>query len=85
MWILRKKSRNDLVPYSGISCDSAGVPKGKLYLDKDDAENDAKKLNAVNKVGWDVVEVHLLEAHGDFDNSISYEVERAFNARFPKK
>lgn len=53
-WIIIKGSRNDLIPYKGISCIAAKVPKGKYYDLLSEAEQDKNKLCAVNPVGFRV-------------------------------
>ena len=56
MWIIVKKSRGGREPYDGPACESAGVPRGRRYILKENAEADAAKLAEVNPVGFDVVE-----------------------------
>src|SRR3712207_3976279 len=41
--------------YSELVCDVAGVERGKLYPSREAAEQDARKLQAVNRVGYSVV------------------------------
>jgi hypothetical protein len=51
-------------PYSGPTCTQAGVAPGKTHWSKKEAQDDADKLNAINPVGFQVVEHHL---QGYFD------------------
>ena len=44
-------------PYAGISCQQAGIVSGQTYATLDEAITDATKLNAVNPVGWQIVDV----------------------------
>jgi hypothetical protein len=55
-YFIRKTTRTENFPYSGPSCEKAGVPEGKWYTDKSEAERDAKKLSKVNIVGFEVIE-----------------------------
>ena len=43
--------------YRGPTCADAGVTPGKVYDDKTEAENDAKKLTQHNPVGFVVLEM----------------------------
>lgn len=52
MYFIRKSTRNATEPYRGITCQKAGIPIGKWYANKDEAEQDAKKLSAINPVGF---------------------------------
>lgn len=45
--------------YRGLSCEAAGVEPGKIYVDKEAAQQAAEKLSAVNPVGFCVVEYRL--------------------------
>lgn len=56
-WIIRKRSRDTLEPYAGGSCARAGVIPGCIYADANGAAQDAAKLELVNPVGFEVVEV----------------------------
>lgn len=58
MFVIFKKSRLYLggVGYTGVTCTNAGVEQGKRYLDKDEAERDAKKLSECNPVGFEVLD-----------------------------
>lgn len=56
-YIIRKLSRDTLQPYSGVSCDIAGVPEGKVYEDHKEAIADAAKLAIANPVGFEVVSI----------------------------
>ncbi len=42
--------------YAGISCQQAGIEPAQTYATLDAAIADAKKLSAVNPVGWQVVD-----------------------------
>lgn len=55
-FIIVKASRDSNTPYIGISCDAAGIEKGKIYKNKKDALQDAKALTIVNPVGFFVKE-----------------------------
>ena len=52
---IRKKDRDSRLPYSGPSCERAGVDPGKWYDDEDHAKRDAEALSSVNAVGFEVV------------------------------
>lgn len=56
MWIIVKKSRVGREPYAGPACEAAGVPRGRRYILKENAEADAARLTEVNPVGFVVVE-----------------------------
>jgi hypothetical protein len=57
MWIIRKASRIELVPYQNVdTCNLANVPCGHIYADKNQALIDVQKLSKVNPVGFEVVE-----------------------------
>lgn len=56
-FIITKASRFSGTPYAGISCAQAKVRPANVYLDKAEAEADAKKLTAVNPVGFIVQEI----------------------------
>lgn len=69
MYFIYKSTRLPDCPYSGPSCDKAGVPKGKLYDYCDSAEADAKKLSDYNPVGFKVQCVEdLFVDKDDVDN-----------------
>ncbi len=55
-YIIRKASR-DGGAYDGPSCEDAGIPRGRRYIMRENAEVAAAKLQEVNPVGWEVVEV----------------------------
>lgn len=55
MFIITKKSRDSNTPYSGISCQVAGIVPAQIYEDKADAERDAALLTEVNSVGFRVM------------------------------
>ncbi len=56
MWIIVKRSCAPAEAYDGPACEAAGVPRGRRYILKENAEADAAKLIEVNPVGFDVVE-----------------------------
>ena len=63
-YILRKMSRwsQQPSPYRNPhTCKKAGVPCEKVYYNEWEAIRDARKLGAVNPVGFDVVPVTLVE------------------------
>lgn len=60
-FIIRKSTRCEVWPYSGPSCDRAGIVAGKIYESEELAQTDARKLAKVNGVGWHVVPVVLTE------------------------
>jgi hypothetical protein len=53
-YYIHKISRLPTSPYSGPTCERAGVKPGKIYTDYNEALIDAKKLSAVNPVGFSV-------------------------------
>ena len=56
-YIIVKASRtNTGHPYSGPTCDNAGIPRGKVYDDYNTAYNHAKILTEYNPVGFVVYE-----------------------------
>jgi hypothetical protein len=57
MYFIKKQSRIENIPYTGISCNDAGIEKGLYCENLDDAVNDAKELSCVNGVGWGIVEI----------------------------
>lgn len=68
-YVITKSSRIPTGPYSGPSCEAAGVPENKIYDSKEEAIADAKKLSAVNPVGfkvWSMEDVAFAEAEGLF-------------------
>ena len=62
-FIIMKSSRayDNPTPYNAYSnpqtCEEAGVERGKVYLNRDEAEQDALKLGKANPVGFTVVEL----------------------------
>ncbi len=54
-YTITKKSRMCQHPYSGPTCDTAGVPRGKVYDSFAEASSDAEKLSACNPVGFAVM------------------------------
>lgn len=62
MWIIVKRSRY-VEPYAGPACEAAGVPRGRRYILKENAEADAARLSEVNPVGFDVEEVSAPVEH----------------------
>ncbi len=64
-WIIHKSTRLPDHPYEGPTCDRAGVPKGKVYTDKGEAERDAALLAGHNAVGFEVAPwPHVESANG---------------------
>jgi hypothetical protein len=64
MFIIMKSSRSYenarvIDAYGGPSCECAGVQPGRVYANRESAQNDAKKLNDCNPVGFDVVTVKV--------------------------
>ena len=57
MYFIKKACRISTSPYSSSSCGKAGIEPGQFYLLEIDAIRDARKLQAVNIVGWTVVKV----------------------------
>lgn len=62
-YIIRKHSRPlervilESDRYSGISCNQADIPIGKVYEKLDFAIVDAEALEGVNSIGWDIYQV----------------------------
>jgi hypothetical protein len=57
-YAIRKKSRGTSnIPYAGPSCEKAGIYPGKIYDKKFQADRDAKKLTAINRVGFESFEL----------------------------
>jgi hypothetical protein len=56
-YIINKSTRAPGPAYAGPSCLIAGVPAGKVYTCKEDAEYDAELLTAANPIGFVVVKV----------------------------
>lgn len=64
MFIIMKSSRSfdpasSIWAYRGPACECAGVEPGKVYVDRESAQIDAKKLTDCNPVGFDVVNVKV--------------------------
>jgi hypothetical protein len=55
-YIINKLSRYTSTPYSGPTCDQAGVEKGVVYTDYGMALRDVEALNDFNDVGFKVVD-----------------------------
>jgi len=53
-YFIHKASRLPESPYAGPSCDTAGIPKGQLYINLVEALDHAAQLTAVNPVGFEV-------------------------------
>lgn len=75
-YIIVKSSRGGTSPYIGPACVSASVEPGKMYADKTSAYADVKKLETVNPVGFDVVEVLTLNQLADRYPQIAITVDR---------
>ena len=62
-YVIVKASREYLggCGYTGPSCGKADVTPGHIYTSKEDADNCCKRLNRVNRVGFDVVEYFVEE------------------------
>jgi hypothetical protein len=55
MYFIRKASRGTAThPYTGITCEQAGIEPGKWYATREEAEADAAKLAEHNAVGFKV-------------------------------
>ncbi len=54
-YFIRKASRSGSSPYSGPSCQQAGVIPGRVYTSRAEASRDAARLSRYNRVGFEVV------------------------------
>lgn len=59
-WIIRKRSRAGVSPYSGPTLRNLNL-EPRVYFDKEDAVRVAALLGEHNPVGFDVVKVRLVE------------------------
>jgi len=56
MYIIGKRTRDFTSPYTGPTCEAAGILPGMVYTDKAEAEKDAELLSQHNPVGFEVKE-----------------------------
>jgi len=48
LYIIRKSHRMEVAPYTGPTCENAGVRGNRIYVSLTEAAEDCRKLNAVS-------------------------------------